>query len=689
MRHIRFSLLVCAVAVAPLLGCDDGADQAANESTATSCAIESFDTAWWNQSFPEQTGKFHVEFSVDVSAPNMDFVVGLSNGAAAKWSSLAAIVRFNAQGYVDARDGGTYRADKAYPYYASSSYQIRLDVDVRTHRYSVWAKPSGWPVYEAIARDYAFRTEQASVTKLTNVAGFINPDTSANGSANICGFVEVTDDTTANGCMTSNAGRGFANAVITSSNNVSLVAFSAQVSDSNMDGVVGVTSGNADAYDDYAASIRFYTNGLIEARDGDQYRADSQVRYVTGQSYTFRMYVDLASHTYSVYVSGPGVASGDAYGTPEVMLASNYRFRPAQAGVTTLDRVAMIVASASGRVDACGIAGGPHAGLIAIRAGSYDLWSLANGSVLISASNKTTLLDANNAPVAAVDVGGQVAADDAGNIYVATSADGDLHVWAYTSTLSPRWSTGSVVDGRLVDIAVTSGNEVALVFKGTGEYDWKPVSLARHGQTGQFTMTSLPAGTMAVGLGRDRYVVAREQEGGYNFEAYAYGGTTPLGSRRIDGGYDVTKVAVAPDGSFVITGHLRAAMNFGDGEITIFAPNPDSGVYWDQYVASFAADFTTRHSARMTNEVYGLATNGRYTAVSYQTWTQIHYADVVVFDATAAFGGTTSEDAYISHYGTPGPVAVSMAGRAYWNLSAPLDGQMWSTHFPFLLTLAP
>jgi hypothetical protein len=115
-------LPACAVAVAALLACDQGADEGANEATATSCAIEPFDATWWNQAFPEQTGMFHVELAADVTSANMDAVIGLSTGAASKWASLAAIVRFNPQGTIDARDGSVYRADVAYAYEPGHRY---------------------------------------------------------------------------------------------------------------------------------------------------------------------------------------------------------------------------------------------------------------------------------------------------------------------------------------------------------------------------------------------------------------------------------------------------------------------------------------------------------------------------------------------------------------------------------------
>src|SRR5581483_360226 len=58
-------------------------------------------TAWQNVSFAPQTGGFEAKFDATPSAANMDGVIGLSNGPASGFNSLAAIVRFNNTGTID------------------------------------------------------------------------------------------------------------------------------------------------------------------------------------------------------------------------------------------------------------------------------------------------------------------------------------------------------------------------------------------------------------------------------------------------------------------------------------------------------------------------------------------------------------------------------------------------------------
>jgi hypothetical protein len=66
-------------------------------STATS--------AWTNKGFTAQTGSPTVKFNATASGNNINAVMGLSNGAQSVYTSLAAIVRFNPSGFIDAYNG--------------------------------------------------------------------------------------------------------------------------------------------------------------------------------------------------------------------------------------------------------------------------------------------------------------------------------------------------------------------------------------------------------------------------------------------------------------------------------------------------------------------------------------------------------------------------------------------------------
>src|SRR5205809_709857 len=70
---------------------------------------------WRNSPVPTQTGAFEAQFDAAPATANMNGTVGLSNGPAADWTNLAAIVRFNSTGTIDARNGGVYAAAAVIP----------------------------------------------------------------------------------------------------------------------------------------------------------------------------------------------------------------------------------------------------------------------------------------------------------------------------------------------------------------------------------------------------------------------------------------------------------------------------------------------------------------------------------------------------------------------------------------------
>src|SRR6266516_501477 len=108
---------------------------------ATSCLTSA--GIWRNSTVPTQTGAFEAQFDATPSTVNVNGVVGLANGPAADWTNLAAIVRFNPTGTIDARNGGDYAAKTAIPYTTGTSYHFRLDVNVASHVYDIYVTPAG------------------------------------------------------------------------------------------------------------------------------------------------------------------------------------------------------------------------------------------------------------------------------------------------------------------------------------------------------------------------------------------------------------------------------------------------------------------------------------------------------------------------------------------------------------------
>jgi hypothetical protein len=121
----------------------------------------------------EQAGAFEVSFDATPLADKIDGFTGFSAAAPRTANDVAAMVRFNDAGTIDVRNGGFFRADQPLGYSANKVYRIRMVIDVASRSYSVFVTPAGQPEV-ALAKGYAFRSQQASVKTLGKIvlAGF-------------------------------------------------------------------------------------------------------------------------------------------------------------------------------------------------------------------------------------------------------------------------------------------------------------------------------------------------------------------------------------------------------------------------------------------------------------------------------------------------------------------------------------
>lgn len=162
---------------------DIGAYEYAGSATAPAApapGCQSVSSAWKNVSIPSQTGSFTFTVTATPSAAKMDGLIGLSHGAATGYSSLAAGVRFNTSGGIDARSGGAYTAAASIPYSPNLPYTFRLAVDIAARRYSAYVR-QGANAERLIGSNLAFRTEQAAVKTLNNAGLFASA-----GSQTVC-----------------------------------------------------------------------------------------------------------------------------------------------------------------------------------------------------------------------------------------------------------------------------------------------------------------------------------------------------------------------------------------------------------------------------------------------------------------------------------------------------------------------
>ena len=110
----------------------------------------------------------------------MDGVMGLSAGPASAYANMAAIARFSPSGYIDARNGAAYQAVAQIPYTAGLSYHFRMQISIPNHTYNVFVTPAGGSE-QLVGANFAFRSEQSSVTSLDNFAVYAKT-----GSHQVC-----------------------------------------------------------------------------------------------------------------------------------------------------------------------------------------------------------------------------------------------------------------------------------------------------------------------------------------------------------------------------------------------------------------------------------------------------------------------------------------------------------------------
>ncbi|NQW99053.1 M6 family metalloprotease domain-containing protein, partial [bacterium] len=277
---------------------------------------------WGNYAVAPQRKSVVASFWTTPSGNAVDTLLGFSAVAAELAPDLAACIRFNPQGRIDARNGGVFAAAAVLNYSAGVSYRITMEIEVVSKRYWATVTPAGGsPVL--IANNYAFRTEQSAVTELSNF-GYL---TWTGGTQTIQGLV-VSDF----GAVT--ATNLWANHELIPHDGIFLASFSTIPSSSAMDTSLGFSSAAADFWDDLAAYVRFNPQGTIDARNGAVFGAESVLPYAAGVSYLVEMEINVPQKRYSVSVTPAGGS--------RVVIASNYAFRTEQNAVTALANFACL-----------------------------------------------------------------------------------------------------------------------------------------------------------------------------------------------------------------------------------------------------------------------------------------------------------------------------------------------------------
>ena len=127
----------------------------------------------------------------------------------------------------------------------------------------------------------------------------------------------------------------------------------------DMNGVVGLSDGEASAYGDLACIVRFNEAGNIDARNGSAYAANQTIAYEKDKAYRVRVEANLADHTYSAYVTPEGGS--------EQLIGTDFAFRTEQASAEQLNNYAINTESGCLRVDGFSV-NSPGSGNVTVRA---------------------------------------------------------------------------------------------------------------------------------------------------------------------------------------------------------------------------------------------------------------------------------------------------------------------------------
>src|SRR5689334_2375894 len=191
-------------------------------------------------------------------------------------------------------------------------------------------------------------------SNITITVKAVDPANSTTSSAGIVLSVQGTAGTASAGvpaaCLNANAGSGLQRDSLQAPADAHgfTATFDATPSIAGMDGGIGFFAPNAGNQPTFSELIQFSPAGVILARDGETFSAATNVPYIAGETYHFRLVENLPAVTYSVFVTPPG-------GT-EILLGANLEFPAAQQGAATVSGLgAMASRPDSAALEVCNI----------------------------------------------------------------------------------------------------------------------------------------------------------------------------------------------------------------------------------------------------------------------------------------------------------------------------------------------
>jgi hypothetical protein len=662
------------------LGCGGKTDSERTAGRTTHALSDGCSSAAASEGFVSEpieyeAGTFWADFDATPSENDVDAVVGFSDGPPDSFSDLSVALRFNPDGFIDARDGDTYHAfTAARPYSGGLTYHFHVEIDIDAHVYRATVRePDGTTSY--VASDFAFRSTQAAALQITHRVAEVD---SPSGSLTVCNYQRPFGDD----CVRTDAGTGWNNRQFWPDNGTAAFSALAKPTEANEDAVIGISPGSASRFGDLAATVRFNASGFVDARNGGSYSAATSLPYTAGQMFRFNMALDVPRHSYSARVD-------------EGAIAQNYAFRTEQAGATELENVGVFVDSASGGVILCNPAlTSVDRAIYSVPSQSGGLAVGPNGSVYEMGNGELQVRDAaTGAVVRSVALRGAGSCDSAGNLYVVgvftgtydpgtgplTSAGAnDVFVAKYGPDLAPIWAQrlGTAQDDDVSSFRVGGGHEV-LIGNTLGT-----VVLDDDGNVASMTTTGATA--VATNARGEVALVGSPSSGGVWVEKRdATGATLWRNTYPVS---EVRAVALSDTGEVAFSGRFSGTVNFGGNDLVFHgggeAPSSTG------YVVKLSADGA--HVWSLSNDNHYLLTTlatdpGGNVIFAATTGSQVYEASIAKYGA--ADGKQLWRQAESERGQTTGIAVDPTTGAVYWKLSHDDYGQ--GTSEVFLKKLAP
>lgn len=474
----------------------------------------------------------------------------------------------------------------------------------------------------------------------------------------------------ASGCLTPTAGSGFSAMAVNPVGRFAVIEFTANASDPNLDGVIGFTSGATTGFDRLAMAVRFAPGGVIDVRNGGAYQADSVVPFSTGRTYPIRVIADLTSHTYSVYVQVSGAPTGGV-----VRIAHGYAFRPSQSGVTGLDTLQAVVDGAAGSLSVCSAHTSGVTGPAFSREGHYTIRPIDGDTVLIGDGiSSTTKLGPNGEVLGEIPRGGTAAVDEAGNIYLALVANGEVAMYAYTPDLALRWSRVESAPGATGVQSIAANADGAIIALGGA-------TVRRFPADGSASLQIGLSGTRTA-VARDGFVVATVSQNNISIDMHELTGAIVWQSS-FQNTVTLFDATLDLDGRVVIAGHFTGSINFG-------GPTLETAFNGESDVNSFAAGFARADGAHaFTNRVgakfiTGMGASGSSMVIAAERWITPIFPHLFHFGPDGGVTEGEPSTGFFEQWGRSAGVALGPTGRMYWQRSMVWPGPN-ETPYPYLL----